>query len=74
MWGWAADHDDVPVNFLAGVKKVGGKEKGKDRVLPIDELRAFLAALADAQVKATKIVRLALRGTWLPRSPRGPLV
>jgi integrase len=62
MWGWAADHDDVPMNFLAGVKKVGGKEKGKDRVLIADELRAFLAALADAEVKATEIVRLALRG------------
>jgi integrase len=44
------------------VKKVGGKEKGKDRVLIADELRAFLAALADAEVKATEIVRLALRG------------
>jgi hypothetical protein len=46
----------VPMNFLADVKKVGGKERGKDRVLTADELRAFLAALADAKVKAAKVV------------------
>jgi integrase len=65
MWGWAADHDDVPMNFLAGVKKVGGKEKGKDRVLTTEELRTFLAALEEADAKATPIVRLALRGILL---------
>jgi integrase len=65
MWGWASDRDDVPLNFLAGVKKVGGKEKGKDRVLTTDELQAFLAALAEAATRATPIVRLALRGILL---------
>jgi hypothetical protein len=45
------------MNFLADVKKVGGKERGKDRVLTADELRAFLAALADAKAKAAKVVR-----------------
>jgi integrase len=62
MWGWAAEGDDVPINFLAGVKKVGGKERSKDRVLTLDELRAFLAALSDPATKATPTVRLALRG------------
>jgi integrase len=61
MWGWAADRDDVAMNFLAGMKKVGGKEKSKDRVLTTDELRAFFAALAEATTRATPIVRLALR-------------
>ena len=42
MWGWAADRDHIPMNFLAGVKKAGGKENEKDRVLTADELRAFL--------------------------------
>lgn len=65
MWGWASDRDDVPMNFLAGAKKVGGKERGKDRVLTADELKTFLGALADAKVKATPIVRLALRGILL---------
>ena len=65
MWGWASDRDDVPANLLAGVKKAGGKEKGKDRVLTLDELKTFLATLADADTKATPIVRLALRGILL---------
>jgi integrase len=65
MWGWASDRDDVPMNFLAGVKKVGGKERRKDRVLTEAELRALLAALGDIKSKATPIVRLALRGILL---------
>jgi integrase len=65
MWGWASDRDEVPANLLAGVKKVGGKEKGKDRVLTPDEIRTFIAALAGANAGATQIVRLALRGILL---------
>jgi hypothetical protein len=62
MWGWAADRDHIPMNFLAGVKKMGGKENEKDRVLTADELRAFLAALVDVEVEATEPVQLALKG------------
>jgi integrase len=65
MGGWAADRDHIPMNFLAGIKKVGGKENEKDRVLTPDELRAFLDALADIDVKATEIVRMALKGILL---------
>jgi integrase len=65
LWGWAADRDHIPMNFLAGVKKVGGKENEKDRVLTADELREFLAALVDADVEATEIVRMALKGILL---------
>jgi integrase len=65
LWGWAADRDHIPMNFLAGIKKVGGKENEKDRVLTADELRAFLAALVDADVEATEIVTLALTGILL---------
>ena len=62
------DRDNVPMNFLADVKKVGGKERGKDRVLTADELRAFLAALADAKVKAAKVVRPGAPGHPIDRS------
>jgi integrase len=65
MWGWAADRDHIPMNFLAGIKKVGGKENEKDRVLTAEELREFLAAMADANVEATEIVRMALKGILL---------
>jgi integrase len=65
MWGWAADRDHIAMNFLAGVKKVGGKENEKDRVLTTDELRAFFAALADADLEATETVRMALKGILL---------
>jgi integrase len=59
LWGWAAERDYVPMNFLAGVKKVGGKEAEKERVLTLDELKAFFAALDGASTSDT--VRRALR-------------
>jgi integrase len=65
MWGWAADRDHIPMNFLAGIKKVGGKENEKDRVLTADEIRAFLAALVDPEIETTEIVALALKGILL---------
>jgi integrase len=65
LWGWGADRDHIPVNFLAGVKKVGGKEKEKDRVLTADEIRAFIRALADSEAEVTETVQLALKGILL---------
>ena len=65
MLGWAADRDLIPSNFLAGLKKVGGKENEKDRVLTGEEIRAFLALLADPDGKVTETVRLALKGILL---------
>ena len=59
LWGWAAERDYVPMNFLAGVKKVGGKEAEKDRVLTLDELKAFFPALDKAST--TDNIRRALR-------------
>ncbi len=59
LWGWAAERDYVPMNFLAGVKKVGGKETEKERVLTLDELKTFFAALDKANTVDT--VRRALR-------------
>jgi hypothetical protein len=29
MWGWAAERDHIPMNFLAGLKKVGGFRSGR---------------------------------------------
>jgi integrase len=65
MWGWAADREYIPMNFLAGVKKVGGKEAEKDRVLTADEIREFLSVLVDPRAEITEIVRLALKGILL---------
>ena len=59
MWGWAAERDYVPMLFLAGVKKVGGKEAEKERVLTLDELKTFFAALDAANT--TDAIRRALR-------------
>ncbi|SRR5216683_105711 len=61
LWGWAAERDYLPMNFLAGVKRVGGKEKEKDRVLTLDELKAFFAVLDDEDADVTDTVRLALK-------------
>jgi integrase len=65
VWGWAADRDHIPMNFLAGLKKVGGKETEKDRVLTADEIREFLTALVTADAEITETVQLALKGVLL---------
>ncbi len=61
MWGWAADRELVPANIMAGMKKVGGKEQHKNRVLTADEIRAFWKSLDDADIRTTESVRLALK-------------
>lgn len=61
VWGWAAERDYVAMNFLAGVKKVGGKETEKERVLTLDELKAFFAALDDDEAKTSDTIRRALK-------------
>lgn len=61
MWGWAAERDYLTMNFLAGVKRVGGKEAEKDRVLTENELKTFLALLEDENLKPTRPVAIALK-------------
>ena len=39
------------MNFLAGIKKVGGKETEKECVLTLDEIKAFFAGLDDEEAK-----------------------
>jgi len=58
LWGWAAERDYLPMNFLAGVKKVGGKEVEKERVLTPEELKTFFTALDAAST--TDNIRRAL--------------
>ncbi|MBN8991617.1 MAG: site-specific integrase [Rhizobiales bacterium] len=65
MWGWAVEGDHVPVNFLAGLKKVGGKEREKDRVLTTDEIQEFLTTLVASDFEITETVGLALKGILL---------
>ncbi|WP_439368496.1 tyrosine-type recombinase/integrase [Bradyrhizobium sp. DASA03120] len=61
MWGYANDREILTENFLHGMKKVGGKEVEKDRVLTLDELKAFFAILNDEKAGITDGTRLALK-------------
>ncbi|MGY3514185.1 tyrosine-type recombinase/integrase [Bradyrhizobium lupini] len=61
MWGYANDKDILTENFLHGMKKVGGKEIEKDRVLTLDELKAFFAILNDEEAGITDGTRMALK-------------
>ncbi|UWU80739.1 tyrosine-type recombinase/integrase [Bradyrhizobium huanghuaihaiense] len=65
MWGYANDKDILTENFLHGMKKVGGKEAEKDRVLTLDELKAFFAILNDEEAGITDGTRLALKAVLL---------
>lgn len=61
MWGYANDREILSENFLHGMKKVGGKEVEKDRVLTFDELKAFFSILHDEKAGITDATRLALK-------------
>ncbi|MDE5444852.1 tyrosine-type recombinase/integrase [Bradyrhizobium sp. CSA207] len=61
MWGYANDREILTENFLHGMKKVGGKEIEKDRVLTLDELKAFFGVLDDEKAGITDATRLALK-------------
>lgn len=61
MWGYANDREVLTENFLHGMKKVGGKEVEKDRVLTLEELKAFFAILNDEEAGITDGTRLALK-------------
>jgi hypothetical protein len=61
MCGWAAERDYIPMNFLAGVKKFGRKEIERERVLTLNELKAFFAVLDSEDADVTYTVRLALK-------------
>ena len=65
LLGWAVEKDHLPVNVLAGVKKVGGKENEKDRVLTADEIRVFLALLAAPEATVLPTIRQALQAILL---------
>lgn len=59
MLKWAAERGSVPINLLAGVGRVGGKETEKERVLTLAELKTFLPLLDALSVPDN--VRRALR-------------
>ena len=62
MYRWANQvSEDIVVNPLAGLMKVGGKEKTKDRVLTDDELRRVWPGLIADDTPFTRPVGLALR-------------
>jgi len=61
MWGYANDREILTENFLHGMKKVGGREVEKDRVLTLDELKTFFAILNDEKASITDATRLALK-------------
>ena len=61
VWGWATERDLITANILAGLKKVGGKEIEKDRVLTAEELKTFLALLAAPDAVAVPAIRQALQ-------------
>ena len=61
MLGHAVDDGLLLANPLAGARKIGGKEKSKDRVLADAELTALWNALNDDTAPAALTIRLALK-------------
>jgi integrase len=62
MYRWANQVAvDTVANPLAGIKKVGGKEKTKDRILTADELRRVWPGLVANDSPFTRPVGIALR-------------
>lgn len=61
MMGHAVDDGLLLANPLAGARKIGGREKAKDRVLSDQELKVLWAALDDEEAPAALTIRMALR-------------
>jgi integrase len=60
MFNWAVERDIVPTSPCA-VVKAPGKETRRDRVLSADEIKGLWAALGKADLRISKLIRLALK-------------
>lgn len=61
MMGHAVDDGLLLANPLAGARKIGGREKAKDRVLSDQEIETLWRALDDDEAPAALTIRMALR-------------
>jgi integrase len=50
LFDWAAAKDLIPASPMAGIERPGGEETPRERVLTIDEIRAFWSKLDDADM------------------------
>jgi integrase len=71
LFDWAAAKDLVPASPMAGIERPGGNESPRERVLRADEIKAFWAKLADAEMADP--TRLALKLLLVTAQRRGEL-
>ncbi len=61
MLGYGVEIGMLSENVLAGVRKFGGRETDKDRVLSDNEIKALWGALDDDESRMARTIQLALR-------------
>jgi integrase len=71
LFTWAAAKDLIPASPMAGVERPGGEERPRQRVLSADEVKAFWAKLATADM--AEPTRLALKLLLVTAQRRGEL-
>ncbi|MGB6487560.1 MAG: tyrosine-type recombinase/integrase [Steroidobacteraceae bacterium] len=71
MFEWAAAKDLIPASPMAGIERPGGEETPRDRVLSVDEVKAFWTKLETAEM--AEPTQLALKLLLVTAQRRGEL-
>jgi integrase len=71
LFDWAAAKDLVPASPMAGIERPGGDEQPRNRVLTVDEIKAFWSKLDTAEM--AQPTRLALKLLLVTAQRRGEL-
>jgi integrase len=71
LFTWAAAREDIPASPMAGIPRPTAKEAPRDRMLTVDEIRAFWSKLDSAEM--SEPTRLALRLLLVTAQRRGEI-
>jgi integrase len=71
MLDWATAKDVIPASPMAGIERPGGDESPRERVLTVDEIKAFWSKIDTADM--AKPTRLALKLLLVTAQRRGEL-
>lgn len=61
MFAWAVDRDVLEINPLAGMKRPGGKEESRERILTPEEIKTLWTALDQDNLNMTDEIRRAIK-------------
>lgn len=73
LFDWAAAKDLIPASPMAGIERPGGEERPRERVLTVDEVKAFWSNVDNPKAEMAAPTRLALKLLLVTAQRRGEL-